>query len=57
MTGNALRYWRQVHGFTQDRLGQAVGCYGQTISDLERGKKPMPLDMQARLQALEEALP
>jgi transcriptional regulator with XRE-family HTH domain len=33
-----LKEWREMRGFTQPRLADAVGVRQATISDIERGK-------------------
>ena len=33
-----LREWRELRGFTQPRLAEAVGVRQATISDIETGK-------------------
>lgn len=53
-----LREWRELRGFTQPRLADAVGVRQATISDIERGKaKTLRLTLLDKLARVLNAEP
>ena len=47
--GDALRGGRELCGFTQQQLAEAVGATKSNISEMERGKRPIGKAMAKRL--------
>lgn len=47
--GDALAGARTLRGLTQKQLAQKVGCLNTNISEMERGKRTIGLDMAKRL--------
>lgn len=42
---------RGMRGVTQKQLAAQVGCHAMNISEMERGKRPISLEMSKRLAA------
>ncbi len=47
--GDALAGARTMRGLTQRQLAELVGCLNTNISEMERGKRTIGLDMAKRL--------
>ncbi len=43
--GLNIRRWRHMSKMTQTELAQRAGCSSQTVSDLERGRRDMSINM------------
>lgn len=48
---NRIRELRIARDWSQDRLGEAVGCSKMTISDLERGNVGLTVEWMRRIAA------
>jgi len=46
---NRIREMRLRLGFTQDRIGQALGVAGETVRKWETGDNPISVDQLARV--------
>lgn len=49
---NRIREWRLRLGFTQERIGEALGVHGETIRKWETGDNPISVDQLGRIAAL-----
>ena len=47
-----IRYYRKLHSLTQEQLAAAVGVEPLHISNIERGKKGVSIDLMLRLCAI-----
>lgn len=56
--GEALKHYREIHGLTQDQLGEKLGgLLRQQISNMETGIRAISLDMAKKFAALFQTNP
>ncbi len=53
MTPGALKTWRAKHGYTQQRLADALGVFQETIARWEIGTRKIPSFLALALLGLE----
>lgn len=56
MDGTVLRTWRQKWGFSQAKLGRALGVSNMAVAYWEWGRRRIPALLPLALEALEHRL-